>query len=52
MNPLLLTGCGISTDKKEETKFNRIVDMYYERTDIADIEKIIEEMFKLKKEIE
>ena len=33
-------------------KFNKIVDAYNERTDIADIEKIIEEMIKLKKEIE
>lgn len=32
--------------------FNKIVDMYNERTDIADIEKIIEEMIALKKEIE
>ncbi len=31
------------------TKFNQIVDMYNEKTDIADMEKIIEEMIKLKK---
>ncbi|MCM1370714.1 MAG: type I restriction endonuclease subunit R [Clostridium sp.] len=38
--------------EKFSTKFNKIVDMYNERTDLADIEKIIEEMIMLKKEIE
>ena len=42
----------LTLQEKYSTKFNKIVDMYNERTDIADIEKIIEEMIKLKKEIE
>ena len=42
----------LTLQEKFSTKFNKIVDMYNERTDIADIEKIIEEMIKLKKEIE
>lgn len=42
----------LTLQEKFSTKFNKIVDMYNERTDIADIEKIIEEMIRLKKEIE
>lgn len=42
----------LTLQEKFSTKFNKIVDMYNERTDIADIEKIIEEMISLKKEIE
>ena len=42
----------LTLQEKFSTKFNKIVDMYNERTDLADIEKIIEEMIKLKKEIE
>lgn len=42
----------LTLQEKFSTKFNKIVDMYNERTDIADIEKIIEEMIKLKREIE
>ena len=42
----------LTLQEKFSTKFNKIVDAYNERTDIADIEKIIEEMIKLKKEIE
>ena len=42
----------LTLQEKFSTKFNKIVDMYNERTDIADIEKIIEEMIQLKKEIE
>ena len=42
----------LTLQEKFSTKFNKIVDLYNERTDMADIEKIIEEMIKLKKEIE
>ena len=42
----------LTLQEKFSTKFNKIVDAYNERTDKADIEKIIEEMIKLKKEIE
>ena len=42
----------LTLQEKFSTKFNKLVDAYNERTDIADIEKIIEEMIKLKKEIE
>ena len=42
----------LTLQEKFSTKFNKIVDAYNERTDIADIEKVIEEMIKLKKEIE
>lgn len=42
----------LTLQEKFSTKFNKIVEAYNERTDIADIEKIIEEMIKLKKEIE
>ncbi|MBR6820733.1 MAG: type I restriction endonuclease subunit R [Bacilli bacterium] len=42
----------LTLQEKFSTKFNKLVDMYNERTDMADIEKIIEEMIKLKKEIE
>ena len=42
----------LTLQEKFSTKFNKIVDAYNERIDIADIEKIIEEMIKLKKEIE
>jgi type I restriction enzyme R subunit len=42
----------LTLQEKFSTKFNKIVDMYNERTDISDIEKIIEEMINLKKEIE
>lgn len=42
----------LTLQEKFSTKFNKLVDAYNERTDMADIEKIIEEMIKLKKEIE
>lgn len=42
----------LTLQEKFSTKFNKIVDLYNERTDMADIEKIIEEMIKLKNEIE
>lgn len=42
----------LTLQEKFSTKFNKIVAAYNERTDLADIEKIIEEMIKLKKEIE
>ena len=42
----------LTLQEKFSTKFKKIVDMYNERTDIADIEKIIEEMIQLKREIE
>lgn len=42
----------LTLQEKFSTKFNKIVDMYNERTNLADIEKIIEEMINLKKEIE
>ena len=42
----------LTLQEKFSTRFNKLVDAYNERTDIADIEKIIEEMIKLKKEIE
>lgn len=42
----------LTLQEKFSTKFNKIVDIYNERTDIVDIEKIIEEMIKLKKEME
>ena len=42
----------LTLQEKFSTKFNKIVDAYNERTDLADIEKIIEEFINLKKEIE
>ena len=42
----------LTLQEKFSTKFNKLVDAYNERTDLADIEKIIEELIKLKKEIE
>ena len=42
----------LTLQEKFSTKFNKIVDAYNERTDLADIEKIIEEFVNLKKEIE
>lgn len=39
----------LTLQEKFSTKFNKIVDLYNERTDMADIEKIIEEMIQLKK---
>lgn len=42
----------LTLQEKFSTKFHKIVDVYNERTDVANIEKIIEEMIKLKKEIE
>ena len=42
----------LTLQEKFSTKFNKIVDMYNERTDIVDIEKVLEEMINLKKEIE
>ena len=42
----------LALQEKFSTKFNKIVAMYNERTDVADIEKIIEEMIELKKEID
>ncbi|MDD2435231.1 MAG: DUF3387 domain-containing protein [Bacilli bacterium] len=42
----------ITLQEKFSVKFNKIVAMYNERTNVADIEKVIEEMIKLKKEIE
>ena len=42
----------LTIQEKFSEKFNKVVEMYNERTDMADIEKIIEEMINLKKEIE
>lgn len=42
----------LTFQEKFSTKFNKIVDMYSERTNLADIKKIIEETISLKKEIE
>lgn len=42
----------LTLQEKFSTKFNKIVDAYNERTNLADIEKVIEEMINLKKEIE
>ncbi len=42
----------LTLQEKFSTRFNKIVDMYNERNDVADIEKIIEEMIRLKKEID
>ena len=42
----------LTLQEKFSTKFNKIVDSYNERTEVADIEKVIEEMINLKKEIE
>lgn len=42
----------LTLQEKFSTKFNKLVEAYNKRTDMADIEKIIEEMIKLKKEIE
>ena len=42
----------LTLQEKFSTKFNKLVDAYNERTDVADIERIIEEMIGLKKEIE
>ena len=42
----------LTLQEKFSTRFNKIVDAYNERTDLADIEKIIEEFINLKKEIE
>lgn len=42
----------LTIQEKFSTKFIKIVDAYNERTEIVDIEKIIEEMINLKNEIE
>ena len=42
----------ITIQEKFSTKFNKLVDAYNERTDVADIEKIIEELISLKRDIE
>ena len=42
----------LTLQEKFSTKFNKLVDRYNERTDVADIEKIIEELIGLKKDIE
>ncbi len=42
----------ITLQEKFSTKFNKLVDAYNERTDLADIEKVIEELIKLKYEIQ
>ena len=42
----------ITLQEKFSTKFNKLVAAYNERTDMADIEKIIEELIKLKFEIQ
>lgn len=42
----------LTLQEKFSTKFNKIVDAYNERTDLADIEKVIEELIKLKYEIQ
>ena len=42
----------LTLQEKFSTKFNKLVAAYNERTDITDVEKIIEEMINLKKEIE
>ena len=42
----------LTLQEKFSTKFNKLVDAYNERTDLADIEKVIEELIKLKYEIQ
>ena len=42
----------LTLEEKFSTKFNKLVDTYNERTDLADIEKVIEELIKLKYEIQ
>lgn len=42
----------LTLQEKFSTKFNKLVDTYNERTDLADIEKVIEELIKLKYEIQ
>ena len=42
----------LTLQEKFSTKFKKIVDAYNERTEVSDIEIIIEEMINLKKEIE
>ena len=42
----------LTLQEKFSTKFNKIADMYNERTDITDIEKILENMIELEEEIE
>ena len=42
----------LTLQEKFSTKFNKLVDAYNERTDLADIEKVIEELIKLKCEIQ
>lgn len=42
----------ITLQEKFSTKFNKLVDAYNERTNLADIEKVIEELIKLKYEIQ
>ena len=42
----------LALQEKFSTKFNKLVDAYNERTDLADIEKVIEELIKLKYEIQ
>ena len=42
----------LTLQEKFSTKFNKLVDRYNERNDVADIEKIIEELIGLKKDIE
>lgn len=42
----------LTLQEKFSTRFNKLVDAYNERTDLADIEKVIEELIKLKYEIQ
>lgn len=42
----------LTLQEKFSTKFKKIVDAYNERTEVSDIEQVIEEMINLKKEIE
>lgn len=42
----------LTLQEKFSTKFNKLVDEYNKRTDLADIEKVIEELVKLKHEIQ
>ena len=42
----------LTLQEKFSTKFNKVVNAYNERTDLADIENVIEELIKIKYEIQ
>ena len=42
----------LTIQEKFSTKFNKVVNAYNERTDLADIENVIEELIKIKYEIQ